>query len=169
MLASKAFGEVPSGGVSDAIWLGWGSCGVCHQQMIIIFSDITCGRKFSLMEVLYEESWREPGTMERMEEGTRLSSGGMAPSQGGVWGGTRQGWVWGYDEAPHLGGSRVESNEQARAILSHLLIPPPLISLPSNPRPASLVLLCSWLAFSHCIVNCTLVPKTWHTVYYTEC
>ena len=53
---------------------------------MIILSDITCGRKFSLMEVLYEESWREPGTMERMEEGMRLSSGGMAPSQGGVWG-----------------------------------------------------------------------------------
>ena len=86
MLASKAFGEVPSGGVSYAIWLGWASCGVCRQQMMIICSDITCGRKFSLMEVLYEESWREPGTMERMEEGTRLSSGGMAPSQGGVWG-----------------------------------------------------------------------------------
>ena len=91
MLASKAFGEVPSGGVSYAIWLGWASCGVCRQQMMIICSDITCGRKFSLMEVLYEESWREPGTMERMEEGTRLSSGGMAPSQGGVWGGYEAG------------------------------------------------------------------------------
>ena len=72
--------ELPSGGVSDAIWLVWASCGVCRQQMMIICSDITCGRKFSLMEVLYEESWREPGTMERMEERTRLSSGGMAPS-----------------------------------------------------------------------------------------
>ena len=36
------------------------------------------------------------------------------------------------------GEGRVESNEQAqtRAILHHLLIRPPLISLPSNPRPA---------------------------------
>ena len=66
-------------------------------------------RKFSLMEVLYEESEREPGTMERMEEGTRVPSGGKAPSQVGVWG--------------YEGGSGVESNEQARAILSHLLIP----------------------------------------------
>ena len=36
-------------------------------------------KKFSLMEVLYEESRREPGRMARMEEWMRLPSGGMAP------------------------------------------------------------------------------------------
>ena len=56
---------VVSMAVFGEVLVGFGSNDVCHRQMMIV----TCGRKFSLMEVLYEESRREPGRMARMEEG----------------------------------------------------------------------------------------------------